>query len=137
MIPLEDITTSVSVPSSGGSGSLDSGAIIVLYGEPGVGKSAIALELTYRTQATFDYVIWLRANSYLHLAQSFHEAAANLGLTQDRRDHNHASSRQKLIAWLSTTSSKWLLVFDNADKVQVLSHFMPNPSRQRSMGRRG
>ena len=129
LIPLEDITTSVSVPSSGGSGRLDSGAIIVLYGEPGVGKSAIALELTYRTQATFDYVIWLRANTYLHLAQSFHEAAASLGLTQDRRDHNHASSRQKLIAWLSTTSSKWLLVFDDADTVQVLPHFMPNPSR--------
>ena len=126
LIPLEDITTSVSVPSGGGSGSLDSGAIIVLYGEPGVGKSAIALELTYRTQATFDYVIWLRANSYLHLAQSFHEAAASLGLTQDRRDHNHESSRQKLISWLSTTSSKWLLVFDDADELHILPQFMPN-----------
>ena len=129
LTPLEDILTPVSVLSSDDSGSLDSGAVIVLHGAGGVGKSAIALELIYRTQATFDYVFWIRANSYLHLAQSFHEAAASLGLTQDRRDHSHVSSRQKLKAWLSTTSSKWLLVFDDADKVQVLPDFMPNPSR--------
>ena len=126
LIPLEHILTPVSVLSSDDSGSLDSGAVIVLHGADGVGKSAIALELTYRTQATFDYVIWLRAYTKLHLAQSFHEAAVSLGLTQDRRDHNHESSRQKLISWLSATSSKWLLVFDDADELHILPQFMPN-----------
>ena len=109
--------------------NLDCGAVIFLHGAPGVGKSAIALELTYRTQAAFDHVFWLHASSYLHLAQSFHEAAVSLGLVQDRRDHNHESSRQKLVAWLSTTSSKWLLVLDDADELQILSHFMPNRNR--------
>ncbi len=126
LIPLGDILAPISMPSSGDLESLDSGAVIVLHGAPGVGKSAIALELTYRTQSTFDYVFWLRAKSNLHLAQSFHEAAVSIGLVQDRRDHNHESSRQKLIAWLSTTSSKWLLVFDDADELQILRHYMPN-----------
>ncbi len=126
LIPLGDILAPLSAPSSGDSGNLDSGAVIILHGTPGVGKSAIALELTYRTQSTFDYVLWLRANSNLHLAQSFHEAAVSLGLVQDRRDHNHESSRQRLIAWLSTTSSKWLLVLDDADELQILPHYLPN-----------
>ena len=126
LIPLGDVLAPISMPSSGDLGSLDSGVVIVLHGAPGVGKSAVALELTYRTQSTFNYVLWLRANSNLHLAQSFHEAAVSIGLVQDRRDHNHESSRQKLIAWLSTTTSKWLLVLDDADELRILRHYMPN-----------
>ena len=129
LIPMEHILTPVSVLPTGHSAGPDTGAIIILHGAGGVGKSAIAVELTYRIQATFDHVLWIRANSNLHLAQSFHEAAVSLGLVQDRIDHNHESSRHKLIAWLSTTSSKWLLVFDDADKLQILSRFMPNRRR--------
>ena len=119
LVSLQAVPTPVSVPPSG-----DSAAVIVLHGAPGVGKSAIALELTYRTQARFSHVFWLRADSDLHLAQSLHQAALSLGLVQDRRDHNHESSRQNFVAWLSTTSSKWLLVFDDADELPLLSHFM-------------
>ena len=124
--PMEAIFTAASVSPSNNLASLDSATLIVLHGPPGVGKSAIALELTYRTQNTFDYILWLRCNSKLHLAQSFHEAAVSLGLVQDRRDHDHESSRQKLIAWLSATSSRWLLIFDDADDLQILPHFMPD-----------
>ena len=102
----------------------DSSTVIFLHGAPGVGKSAIALELIYRTQAAFDHVFWLHASSYLHLAQSSHEAAVSLGLVQDRRDHNHENSRQKLEAWLSTTCLRWLLVLDDADELQTLSRFL-------------
>lgn len=129
LITLENLLTPVCGPSDTQLGGLDCGTIVVLHGTAGVGKSAIALELIYRTQAMFDIVLWLRASSKLHLAQSFHEAAVSLGLVQDRRDHNHESSRQKLIAWLSTTSSKTLLVFDDADDLQILPKFIPNPRR--------
>lgn len=120
LLSLQAIIAPIHAPSNGDSANVDSAAVIVLHGAPGVGKSAIALELTYRTQARFSHVFWLRANSDLHLAQSFHQAAVSLGLVQDRRDHNHESSRQKFIAWLSTTGSKWLLVFDDADEFQLL-----------------
>ena len=129
LIQLEGILTSICVPPGGNLANLDFGPVIVLHGIPAVGKSAIALELTYRTQARFDHVFWLRADSYLHLAQSFHEAAVSLGLIQDRRDHHHESSRQKLAGWLSTTCSKWLLVLDDADELQILSHFIPKRHR--------
>lgn len=124
LVSLQTVIAPTSAPPNGYSANVNSPAIIVLHGAPGVGKSAIALELAYRTQARFSHVFWLRANSDLHLAQSFHQAAMSLGLIQDRRDHNHESSRRKFITWLSTTSSKWLLVFDDADELQLLSQFM-------------
>ena len=83
----------------------------------------------YRTQATFDHVFGLRASSKLHLAQSVHQAAASLGLLQDRADHRHESGGKKFIAWLSTTSSNWLIVFDDADELQSLLQYMPNRRR--------
>ena len=122
---LQDILTPTSVPINDSLAKLNSGAVIVLHGAPGVGKSAIAVELTYRTQAVYDNVFWLRANSNLHLAQSYHQAATSLGLVQDRGDHNHENSRHNFIDWLSTTCSKWLLVFDDADELQVLPDFLP------------
>ena len=122
---LQSILTPTSVPTNDCSANPNSGAVIVLHGAAGVGKSAIAVELTYRTQAVFENVFWLRANSNLHLAQSYHQAAISLGLVQDRGDHNHENSRHKFIHWLSTTCSKWLLVFDDADELQVLPDFMP------------
>ena len=122
---LQGILTPTSVPTNDSLAKLNFGTVITLHGAPGVGKSAIAVELTYRTQAVFDNVFWLRANSELHLAQSYHQAATSLGLVQDRGDHDHENSRHKFIDWLSTTRSKWLLVFDDADELQVLPDFMP------------
>ena len=122
---LQGVLRPLSVPTNDNSARLNSGAIIVLHGAGGVGKSAIALELTYRTQAVFDNVFWLRADSNLHLTQSFHQAATSLGLVLDRADHNHENSKKKFIDWLSTTPSKWLMIFDDADELQVLRDYMP------------
>ena len=122
---LQGILTPTSLPTNDNLTRLSSGAVIVLHGVPGVGKSATAVELTYRIQAEFDNVFWLRANSKLHLAQSYHQAATSLGLIRDRGDHDHENSRHKFRDWLSITCSRWLLVFDDADELQVLPEFMP------------
>lgn len=72
--------------------SMGLGNVLVLHGVPGVGKSAIALELAYRSQELYDHVLWLRANNGLHLAQSFHEAAIALQLVQNRGNYDHEDS---------------------------------------------
>lgn len=104
---------------------LDPKCVIMLRGAPGVGKSAVALELVYRSQGQFDHVLWLRANDEIHLALSFHEAAVSLGLVQGRSNHDHERSRHRLLAWLSTTTAKWLLLFDDADDIRILPHYTP------------
>ena len=43
----------------------------VLYGLGGVGKTQIAIEYSYRHQADFDIVHWLRADNYEMLLTSY------------------------------------------------------------------
>ena len=107
---------------------LSSGRIVSICGEPGVGKTAIAVELSYRIQPLFDHVLWLRANDGIHLSHSFHEAARSLELITDRAaNYDHENSRIRLLEWLSTTKSSWLLVFDDADQPEILRSFLPEP----------
>ena len=117
------------IPSNDRVAHLDSGGIVLLRGGPGVGKSAIASEWMYRIAPMFDNILWIRASSELHLAQSFHEAAVSLGLVQVRADHNHENSRKRLLDWLSKTSSTWLIVFDDANQLRMLPRFLPTPPK--------
>ena len=115
------------IPSTDRVENFDLRRIVLLCGRPGVGKSAIASEWMYRIAPMFDNIFWICASSELHLAQSFHEAAVSLGLVQARSDHNHENSRKKLLAWLSRTTRAWLMVFDDANQLRMLSEFLPDP----------
>ena len=126
---LDEVFGPGEIPSNDRVAHSDSSRIALLRGNPGVGKSAIASEWMYRIAPMFDNILWIHASSELHLAQSFHEAAVSLGLVQARADHNHENSRQKLLAWLSTTSRAWLIIFDDANRLQMLSQFLPDPSK--------
>ena len=132
----EDILTSITeflMPQPGTSGeeidTFNPGNLVFLHGSPGLGKTSIALESTYRIQQAFDHIFWLRADSELHLAQSFYDAATTLKLVQSFADHNHANSRRSFLAWLSTTGGKCLIVFDDADDAQVLLPLAPYLNR--------
>ncbi len=126
---LDEVFGPSEIPSNDRVAHLDSRCIALLRGNPGVGKSAIASEWMYRIAPMFDNILWIRASSELHLAQSFHEAAVSLGLAEARADHNHENSRKKLLAWLSTTSRAWLIVFDDANQLRMLSQFLPDPPK--------
>lgn len=126
MSSLEDLLVPLQKQTNDDVTHLSSGRIISIYGEPGAGKTAIAVELSYRIQPFFDHVLWLRANDGIHLSHSFHEAARSLELTTDRAaNHDHENSRIRLLEWLSTTKTSWLLVFDDADQPEILRSFLP------------
>ena len=126
MASLEDLLVPASTERNEGVTHLSSGRLVSLHGRPGVGKTAIAVELSYRVQSSFDHVLWLRANDGIHLSHSFHEAARSLGIVNDRAaNHDHENSRIRLLEWLSTTKTSWLLVFDDADEPEILRSFLP------------
>ena len=110
-------------------GSVVSGRIVILHGLSGVGKSSIALEAAYRIQKNYDHVLWLRADSEIHLAQSLHDAAISLKLVQNLADHDHTNSRHSFLTWLSTTTARWLLILNDADNSQILAPFVPHVRR--------
>ena len=124
---LDEVFEPFEIPSPDRVAHLDLRRIALLRGDPRVGKSAIASEWMYRIAPMFDNIFWIRASSERHLSQSFHEAAVSLGLVQARADHNHESSRKKLLAWLSKTTRAWLMVFDDANQLRMLSEFLPDP----------
>jgi len=97
-----------------------------LSGPPGIGKTSIVTEFTYRFMDQFDSVLWLNAVSEANLGRYCHESAVALGLVNGRTTQNHNFSRSKLMAWLNGTTSRWLLVFDDVSPRLDLTHFIPN-----------
>ena len=126
MASLEGLLVPASLERNEGATHLSSGRLVSLHGRPGVGKTAIAVELSYRIQSSFDHVLWLRADDEIHLSHSVHEAARSLEIVNDRAaNHDHENSRTRLREWLSTTKTSWLLVFDDADEPEILRSFLP------------
>jgi tetratricopeptide (TPR) repeat protein len=85
----------------------------VLRGAGGVGKTAVAVEYTYRQRASFEVVWWVHAEQPATLVGDYTALAAALGLDQA------GEADQQLVAlavrrWLED-HDRWLLVLDNAE----------------------
>ena len=98
----------------------------VLYGLGGVGKTQIAIEYSYRHQADFDIIYWLRADDYDTLLRSYLQlyndpsfkafSSLNLG------DENNLEIVAKWIkSWFENCQDiTWLLIVDNADNLETI-----------------
>ncbi|WP_150135158.1 FxSxx-COOH system tetratricopeptide repeat protein [Streptomyces hyaluromycini] len=110
----------------GSSGSASSAAY-ALYGLGGVGKTQIALEYVHRFAADYDLVWWIPSEQNELIVSALADLAPKLGLrvgddaaqvAQEVRDHLRQSS----------STLRWLLVFDNADEPQEVSRHFPGGS---------
>jgi len=109
-----------------------------LCGIGGSGKTELAVEYVHSRRSEFDAVFWVSADNTDVLRQDFARIATDLDLldTKDAQDLPYAC--HKVHEWLSvpvtsqepaSATSKnctWLLVFDNADKTEVLNGFWPD-----------
>ena len=112
-----------------------------LCGFGGVGKSQIAIEYVHRHKAQYDVVLWIQADNDNSIADRFGQIATGLRLLNDTEKIDSVVSRNVVIEWLSNpikqspmnvdydTSipflASWLLVFDNADDLDVLRDYLP------------
>src|SRR5579871_1036559 len=96
----------------------------VIYGLGGVGKTQVAIEYSYLHRNDFDIIYWLRADDYETLLTSYsqlYDDAKFRGFTGlclgDERDLEAIAAQAKL--WFENCQDiRWLLVIDNADKLQ-------------------
>lgn len=96
-----------------------------IYGRRGVGKTEIALQFAYVNRAGFDAIFWIQCETSVAIRQSFTNAAVSLNLPGADRAGHHEENLLAVQNWLKRTRKKWLLIFDNAERDQVLKAYWP------------
>lgn len=95
-----------------------------LYGLGGVGKTQVVLEYAHRFMADYDLVWWIPSEETDEIVAALAELAERLG-AQTGEDMSAASQEAIDLLRRGVPSSRWLLVFDNADDPEALKRFFP------------
>ncbi len=93
-----------------------------VHGQPGIGKSALALEYAYQHLTEYSAVWWIDASNELTTAESFRQFAEAVRIPTDGvedpviRDRvvDHLQQRQQ-----------WLAIFDNAEDKNSVDRWLP------------
>ena len=100
---------------------------VAVWGLGGVGKTQIAIEFAYRNAGAYDLIWWLRAEDRSRLTDDFLSLGEYLQL-----EETASLSRSALITAIRDRLEKdgrWLLIFDNAEKPDALTPYLPRACR--------
>lgn len=105
-------------PPSGGMG------VSSIYGDVGVGKTALATEAVYRTRFIFNAVIWIRDAPLDEIFNYLSSVAGQLGL----------KNAVQMYQWFATPGKfgfpgRWLMVFDGIESEEVIRQLWPTRGR--------
>lgn len=113
-------------------GSVQSTRFFALCGMGGIGKTDLAVEYVHARRKHFDAVFWIEAGGVSQLASEFGRIATTLGLKAPEEADSLESNIEIAKAWLNASSSSvsgvdnnWLLVFDNADNLDIITDYVP------------
>ncbi|OJJ83550.1 uncharacterized protein ASPGLDRAFT_173020 [Aspergillus glaucus CBS 516.65] len=90
---------------------------LAITGLGGVGKTQVALELAYRMQDREPEcsIFWIPCTSYEAVEQAYIAIAQMVGI----QDAKPAEMKNCIKAYFSQMDGKWLLIFDNADDLDM------------------
>ncbi|KAL1917722.1 uncharacterized protein VTP21DRAFT_3556 [Calcarisporiella thermophila] len=92
-------------------------AIIVLKGFGGMGKTQLMLRYCYFRHKAYDFVFWLKADSWVMVADSFRYLAINLGIETTLLENDNAE--ETIFSWVQCwleENTNWLLLLDNVEE---------------------
>ncbi|MFD9738702.1 FxSxx-COOH system tetratricopeptide repeat protein [Umezawaea sp. NPDC059074] len=95
-----------------------------LHGMGGVGKSQAVVEYIYQHASEYQVVWWISAEHQSQIKTSFVELAKKLGI-QGTSSADTAVPAVLEALRLGTPYSRWILVFDNADRPNDVRPFFP------------
>jgi tetratricopeptide (TPR) repeat protein len=97
-----------------------------LHGMGGVGKTQITVEYVYRHLDDYDLVWWVPSEDPALIQSSFVQLADKMGLST--ADSGPQVAVPAVLEELRSPSldSRWLVVFDNADRPEDLRQFLPH-----------
>lgn len=103
---------------------LATGRPVILHGDGGVGKSAIAVEYAHRHRGNYRLVWWIRAEKRETAVADYVGLAEALDLPVARQQ-DHEAIVSAVHDWLSNNPG-WLLLFDNAKDRAGLAEIIPS-----------
>jgi hypothetical protein len=101
----------------------------LIYGRRGIGKTQIALEYSRRYKDTYDAIFWIQCETSASLRTSFAEIAVALELDGADKNGHFEENLMKVLGWLRRTKKRWLLIYDNAERGQLLRGYWPVGAR--------
>ncbi|EFX01952.1 nb-arc and tpr domain containing protein [Grosmannia clavigera kw1407] len=95
-----------------------------ITGRPGIGKTAAAIEYSYKYESAYSYTFWVEAENEGRRAETYGMIAASLKL--DKNAIPDENSRTYIIRdALTNTDKEWLLIFDNATSWNDIARYIP------------
>ncbi|KAK2732801.1 hypothetical protein CKAH01_08622 [Colletotrichum kahawae] len=99
------------------------GRVYVLSAEGGMGKTALAVEFTYRYEQSFEYIFWVQAETPVGASETFNQIAMSLALAPSGTDQETLTKLGR--EFLESTKARWLMILDNVDKWDHIDSFIP------------
>ncbi|KAL5120650.1 hypothetical protein ACEQ8H_001398 [Pleosporales sp. CAS-2024a] len=109
-----------------------------ISGLGGVGKTQVAIEYAFSRRDKFDAIFWIESDQPTQLSEGFSAIAAQLGHT-DSPDQDRVVSQNIAMECLcdpkkrgssrtagSNPNANWLLIFNNADHLNMIQGFWPH-----------
>ncbi|MGW6442032.1 FxSxx-COOH system tetratricopeptide repeat protein [Lentzea sp. NPDC055074] len=108
---------------------LEPGATAVLpealHGMGGVGKSQTVVEYIYQHASEYDVVWWISAEHPAQITSSLVELAKRMGVPAATSADTAVPAVLETLRRGEAPHSRWLLVFDNADRPEAVRQFFP------------
>ena len=101
----------------------------LIYGRRGIGKTQIALEYCRRHKKNYDAIFWIQCETSASLRQSFADVAVALELDGADKNGHYDENLVKVLGWLKRTTKRWLLIYDNAERENILKGYWPVGAR--------
>jgi transcriptional regulator with XRE-family HTH domain/tetratricopeptide (TPR) repeat protein len=98
-----------------------------IHGLGGIGKTQLAIEYVYRSLEAdrYTHTLWISAASEELILTSFAELSTLLPALRQQGEHDERKLAKLVIRWLEVCDESWLMVFDNADDIEMASPYFP------------
>ncbi|WP_432839253.1 FxSxx-COOH system tetratricopeptide repeat protein [Dactylosporangium sp. CA-092794] len=100
------------------------GSVVAVHGEPGTGKTQLALEYAHRFRGAYDVVWWVTAYPPQFVDVGFSDLGRELGLPSQPAIPDRVRAVRQ---WLDRggAQARWLLVFDNVNEYRDIEGYLP------------